>query len=327
MNPSPIYRRVSISMWGDTKFSRLSPMPPSGQSLWLYLLTGPHTSIVPGVFVAGRAAMAEALGWEQRDFDTAMQELLDAGMAFHDPRTRLWFLPKAIQHNAPASPNVVRSWRGPLAVIPECDLRNRILRELRQALAEASDAWVRSFDEAVGTLPPSPSTNPSGKASPKASVKASAKAQAKPSPNQEHEQEQEHVSDEAIASSSSAEPTGGRGKANLPPCPYQAIVDTYHEALPDLPRVKVVTDQRKALMRRRWLWVLSTRHDDGTPRAETAEQALAWFRRFFERAAWNDFITGRTPRSQGHQNWRADLEYLMTDKGLTQVMEKTEVAA
>lgn len=327
MNPSPIYRRVSISMWGDTKFSCLSPLPPSGQSLWLYLLTGPHTSIVPGVFVAGRAAMAEALGWDQRDFDAAMKELLDADMAFHEPRARLWFLPKAIQHNAPASPNVVRSWRGPLAVIPECELRNRILRELRQALAAASDAWVRSFDEALGVLPPSPSPNPSGKASPKPLVKASPKPSAKASPNQEQEQEQEHGSDEAVASSSSAEPTGGRGKANTPPCPNQAIVDAYHEALPTLPGVRLMSEQRRAALQKRWVWVLTSKKSDGTRRATTAAHGLEWFRLFFVRAADNDFVMGRTGRGKGHEGWQADLDYLLTDKGLTQVVEKTEIAA
>lgn len=143
----------------------------------------------------------------------------------------------------------------------------------------------------------------------------------------EREGEGEDVSDEAIASSSSAGLTGGRRRSEFPPCPYQAIVDAYHEALPDLPRVKVMTERRKTLMLRRWRWVLSSKLDDGTPRAETAEQAMGWFPRFFERATENDFVMGRIGRGKGHEGWRTDLEYLLSDGGLTQVMEKTGASA
>lgn len=33
------YRKVKITMWDDPKFRALSPLPPSGQSLFIYLLT------------------------------------------------------------------------------------------------------------------------------------------------------------------------------------------------------------------------------------------------------------------------------------------------
>ncbi|MCZ5770861.1 hypothetical protein O5340_13685 [Escherichia coli] len=57
------YRKVKITIWDDPKFRALSPLPPSGQSLFIYLLTSPFTGIIPGLFKAGRAAMAEELGW------------------------------------------------------------------------------------------------------------------------------------------------------------------------------------------------------------------------------------------------------------------------
>ena len=41
------YRKIEVRMWGDEKFRMLSPLPPSGQSLWLFLLTGPHTGPIP----------------------------------------------------------------------------------------------------------------------------------------------------------------------------------------------------------------------------------------------------------------------------------------
>lgn len=146
------------------------------------------------------------------------------------------------------------------------------------------------------------------------------------------------VSDEANASSSSAEPTlpgfgEEPGKARRPtiPCPYDAIVDAYHRELPSLPRVLLRDGptwvKRQKAMRSLWGWVLSSRRDDGSRRAETAEEALAWVSAYFRRAASNDFVAGRTPPGRGHENWRADFDYLLTAGGLKQVVEKTPEAA
>lgn len=111
------------------------------------------------------------------------------------------------------------------------------------------------------------------------------------------------------------------------PCPYDAIVDAYHRVLPELPRVKLRdgptwTDRQKA-MRSMWGWVLSSRKTDGTRRAETGADALSWVDAYFRRARDNDFVMGRTPRGSGHEHWRADLDFLLSKKGVRQVIEKT----
>jgi uncharacterized protein YdaU (DUF1376 family) len=132
----------------------------------------------------------------------------------------------------------------------------------------------------------------------------------------------------------SAEPTlqtdsGAAGKPGTPtiPCPYQAIVDRYHARLPDLPRVKLMPASRQRAMRKVWGWVLSSTKSDGARRATTAEEALAWLDGYFLRASQNDFLMGRTPRPAEHANWRCDLDFLLTDKGMRQVIEKTVEAA
>lgn len=130
--------------------------------------------------------------------------------------------------------------------------------------------------------------------------------------------------DEANASSSSPGATADRSQV---PCRYDAVVSAYHEALPMLPRVKVMDDKRKAAMRKRWAWVLSSTKAGGERRATTGDEAVRWFAEFFARAAGNDWLTGRTPSRGEHANWRADLDYLLTDRGLKAVLERTEVAA
>lgn len=127
------------------------------------------------------------------------------------------------------------------------------------------------------------------------------------------------VSEEAKASSSSATPTV--------PCPYDDIVEAFHAALPMLPRCRLSTPARQRAMRSRWAWVLRTTKPGGERRATNAAEGLAWFRDYFARAAENDFITGRLKPGAGHEGWRCDIDFLLTDRGLKQVIEKTEVAA
>lgn len=117
--------------------------------------------------------------------------------------------------------------------------------------------------------------------------------------------------------------TKRRKKPSVPACPYSAIVDLYEKHLDMLPTVSDITVARKKALRELWAWILKSKRRDGTRRAETAEQALTWLDTYFETAATNDFITGKTPRSAGHQNWKADIDYLVSSRGMKQVMEKT----
>ena len=177
------YRKVEVKTWVDAKFRSLSKLPPSGQSLWLYLMTGPHTGPIPGLFQAGRAGMAESLRWSPEAFGEAFAEVLGEGMAEADFEAQLVWLPKALRHNKPESPNVVRGWRDAVDLLPECALKRRALAAIREHLKTLGSPYVAAFDEVVPAECYSTPLKPSGKASPKASRKAM--------PNQEQEQEQE----------------------------------------------------------------------------------------------------------------------------------------
>ena len=122
----------------------------------------------------------------------------------------------------------------------------------------------------------------------------------------------------------SAEPTSKAPK--LPACPSEAIVALYHEVLPTLPRCRLMPLPRVKALRKFWAWVLNSTKSDGNQRATTAEEALTWFRGYFERAGENDFLMGRTPRSAEHTHWQCDLDFLLSEKGMKQVIEKTQDA-
>lgn len=165
------YRKVEVKTWGDEKFRALTPIPPCGQGLWLYLITGPHTGPIPGLFRAGRAGMAEDLDWELEAFDEAFGEAFAQGMVEADFKARVVWVPNAIKHNRPESPNVVRSWSSEFDLIPECDLKRKAYESLKASIHALGEAFAKAFDESFA--------KPSGKTSPKTKA------------NQEQEQEQE----------------------------------------------------------------------------------------------------------------------------------------
>jgi hypothetical protein len=67
---------------------------------------------------------------ELEDFDKAFQEVFDLGMVKADFEARVVWIPNAIKHNKPESPNVVVGWGKEIDLIPECDLKNSAVIEL-----------------------------------------------------------------------------------------------------------------------------------------------------------------------------------------------------
>lgn len=116
-------------------------------------------------------------------------------------------------------------------------------------------------------------------------------------------------------------------KPSLPICPVQKVVDLYHEVLPELPRVRLLNDGRRRAVGKLWKWVLTSKKTDGNARATNAEEALAWIRQYFTIARGNDFLMGRTVRTGEHANWQCDLDFLLTDRGMKHVIEKTQKVA
>ena len=141
------YRKVALKMWGDEKFSTLSALPPSGQSLWLFLLIYPAQDGIPGVYRAGRASMAETLGWEVSEFDACFNEIARQGMVKADWKSKLVWLPNAARFNPPESPNVVVWWSKAWPEIPECPLKEEIYSTLRKHVCETGDSHCKAFDE------------------------------------------------------------------------------------------------------------------------------------------------------------------------------------
>jgi hypothetical protein len=117
------------------------------------------------------------------------------------------------------------------------------------------------------------------------------------------------------------------GKADVPACRTEEVVNAYHEALAELPRVKLMNDSRRKAINKFWRWALTSTRTDGSRRATTADEATDWLKNYFKRAGDNDFLMGRGSKASGHESWRCNFDFLLTEKGKKHVIENTREAA
>lgn len=144
------YRKIDVRVWGDERFNALSSPPPNAQTLWIYLLTGPHVGPVPGLFSVGRAGLAEALGWSVDALSACFEELVERGMAYADWSARVVFLPNSLKHSPPENPNQVRGWCKYIEAIPECRMTDDALRAFAEHLLLRGPAFWEPFMERFG---------------------------------------------------------------------------------------------------------------------------------------------------------------------------------
>jgi hypothetical protein len=107
-----------------------------------------------------------------------------------------------------------------------------------------------------------------------------------------------------------------------PACPFDALVDAYESALPDLPGVtrSLFRDGVSgAATAKRWAWVLTATHEKGSKKGQrlavTQQDGIDWFTRFFVYAAGSDFLTGTNGKFPG-----CSLGWLVTKANFEKVL-------
>lgn len=136
------YSRVQRRIWTDARFRKLSKPAPNARDLFLYLLTTPSATQVPGLIALGESAMAEDLEWPVAGLRKCLAELEQAGMVKVDRVARLLWMPNALKHNQPRSSDNVRGWAKFWRMLPECPL-----------LTEAAGAIMAEFVTRGGAFP------------------------------------------------------------------------------------------------------------------------------------------------------------------------------
>lgn len=159
------YAKVDLRLWNDQRFRDFGPPPPNPQFLFLYLLTSPARTLIPGVLRERFSTVFQHFHWSERAGFAQVAALADVGMiSFEDD---LIWLPNALSHNRPSNPNVVRGWRKAYdAELPECGLRDLIGTGITAFLREFPPAFRAAFHarpKAKAVAPrPGPKGSPNG---------------------------------------------------------------------------------------------------------------------------------------------------------------------
>lgn len=99
-----------------------------------------------------------------------------------------------------------------------------------------------------------------------------------------------------------------RQKAQVQACPHQAIVDLYHEILPELPAVVLLTDDRKAKLKARW-------------RDSAVHRDLDFWRDYFQSVKASAFLIGKVPGRNGAKPFQANFDWLICPRNFVKVVE------
>lgn len=113
------------------------------------------------------------------------------------------------------------------------------------------------------------------------------------------------LEDQELSNSANA-PLVGKPPVS-PPCPYQRILELYHEKLPVLPRVRELTDERRAKIRARW---------------NNGLGGLDRWENYFAVVEKSDFLMGRCDPSPGRTKpFVADIDFLIRKSTIVKVAE------
>jgi len=124
------------------------------------------------------------------------------------------------------------------------------------------------------------------------------------------------------------------------PCPYEKFLAVFHQELvkwmppagsKELPvnlapipnRYGAVWIKRKRLMDAMWLRIFTERRSDGSVRATTEDEALAWLRAYFKRARRSDWMMGRSNPERGPVTF----DYLVAERAWDKVVNDPRTAA
>jgi len=100
-----------------------------------------------------------------------------------------------------------------------------------------------------------------------------------------------------------------RGPPDENSIPYEDILASFNKHLSAyLPRASRLPGGRKNVIRARW-------------NENTDQRSIEWWDTLFARAAASDFITGRRPAGNGHENWRANFDWLIKPANVTKLLE------
>lgn len=128
-------------------------MSDKAKLLFFMLLTHPQLTSL-GAMRATIPGLAAEMGWTTEAFREAFGEAFAKAMVEHDERACLIALPNFLKYNPPESPNVVKAWVSALDLLPECDLKNKVIQRAKDYAEGMTEAFGKAFREAFAKAMP-----------------------------------------------------------------------------------------------------------------------------------------------------------------------------
>lgn len=117
----------------------------------------------------------------------------------------------------------------------------------------------------------------------------------------------------------STPPEKAPGKVDPLPCPVEKIVDLFHECLPENPRCKVLSNQRRGLIRQRWREASTIKNQPFG--YQTVDDGIKAWRAFFQICNDSDFLTGKAPPTPGRAPFVATVDFIFSPSGFVKTLE------
>lgn len=138
------YRKIEPKLWDD---ELIADLDRDTKLVWVYLLTGKHTTSLPGLWIATTLIIADGLRAPVEVVEKALVELERLGRIVRDQRRRLIRVPKSPRHNPADNARVVKGWWNQWADLPDCALKYEHIASLRDGVdgEKTTAAWDEYF--------------------------------------------------------------------------------------------------------------------------------------------------------------------------------------
>lgn len=139
------YRKIYTRIWNDQKFNALSD---DGKLACFLMFTHPHLMPIGGMR-ATLQGLAGELHWVSKRFENAFEEVAVKNMVKYDDEASFLWVPNFIKYNLPTSPNTVRGWVDYLDYLPECLLKEELIKKTASVVvASLSEAFQEALPDA-----------------------------------------------------------------------------------------------------------------------------------------------------------------------------------
>ena len=132
------YRKIESRMWDDERFA---PLDPIVKLTWVCILTGPHTTGLPGLYSCGLATLSESMRDGIETVSKAVNVLVATGMVQFNPTVRVMRVPNAPKYNPCQNERVLKGWFALWKNVPDCAEKFAHIARLRESL-DFESSWV-----------------------------------------------------------------------------------------------------------------------------------------------------------------------------------------